>query len=281
MFGKWSGNIARRLAKRAGTPAPESTAARATDPASSAAPGMPADHAMGEPSGSVEPPAPQVAPSLEDTAATSPETTNESRDEAAEAEDQSDEPGSECSDSDSFSDTAAPTTAPVPLTGREPGSGGQKVVTLVSLVEHAGAKTVAAALAGRARDKGWTLRTSGPGLMRAAFSGMLNDTGALVLVAPPEPAVTSVLGEKLAWFQANGRPALAGKTVFVINLGASQQGSGGPSGLELPADPARPVVLLPFDTALCPGTPARAPRRAARHALDQLVEELSTIFQEH
>ncbi|MDO5744288.1 MAG: hypothetical protein Q4P23_07445, partial [Micrococcaceae bacterium] len=211
-------------------------------------------------------------------AATLPETPDESTPDAAV---QPDGPGSEAPGADSSSGTAAPTTAPVALTGREAGTRELKVITLVSLVEHAGTKTVSAALAGKARDKGWALRTSGPGLTRAAFSGMLNDTDAVVLVAPPEPATTSVLGEKLAWFQANGRPALAGKTVFVINFGVSHQGPGDPSGLELPADLARPVVLLPMDTAFGPGMPVRAPRRAARHALEQLVEELSTIFQEH
>ena len=152
-----------------------------------------------------------------------------------------------------------------------------KVITLVSLVAHSGARTVGAALAGKARAKGWQIRVTGPGLTRAAFSGMLADTDALVLVAPADPEATAALGEKLRWLEANNRPLLPGRTIFVVNLGTADG-----SALQLPADLSRPLVLLPFDAALSlPGTSARAPRRAARHAVDQLVDELSTILQEH
>lgn len=167
--------------------------------------------------------------------------------------------------------------ASAPRIDPAPAARDHKVITLVSLVAHSGAKTVGAALEGRARAKGWQIRATGPGLTRAAFSGMLTDTDALVLVAPADPEATAALGEKLRWLEANNRPQLPGRTVFVVNLGAADG-----SALQLPADLSRPLVLLPFDAALSlPGTLARAPRRAARHAVDQLVDELSTILQEH
>ncbi len=295
MAGKWSGYIARWLSKRAGKPAADTGPAKETDSSPNQTAEIPADPATTAPNEFEEPPGPEIATALEETNATSPETTNatspkttnEANADAADAEGgapadgQPGEPGSESSEMRALPGEGAPATAPVPVTGAEPGTRSQKVVTLVALGEHAGTRTVAAAMAGRARGKGWTLRTSGPGLTRAAFSGMLNGTDAVVLVAPPEPEATSVLREKLDWFEANNRPAMAGKTVFVINLGASHQESGDTSGLQLPADLERPLVLLPYDPALSSGTPARAPRRAARRALDQLIEELSTIFQEH
>ncbi len=287
MAGKWSGYIARWLSKRAGKPAADTGPAKETGSSPNQTAEIPADPATTAPNEFEEPPGPEIPTALEETNATSPETTNEANADAADAEGgapadgQPGEPGSESSEMRALPGEGAAATAPVPVTGAEPGTRSQKVVTLVALGEHAGTRTVAAAMAGRARGKGWTLRTSGPGLTRAAFSGMLNGTDAVVLVAPPEPEATSVLREKLDWFEANNRPAMAGKTVFVINLGASHQESGDTSGLELPADLERPLVLLPYDPALSSGTPARAPRRAARRALDQLIEELSTIFQEH
>ncbi|RAX50917.1 hypothetical protein DQ353_00525 [Arthrobacter sp. AQ5-05] len=167
--------------------------------------------------------------------------------------------------------------ASAPRVDPGPASRDHKVITLVSLVAHSGAKTVGAALEGRARAKGWQIRATGPGLTRAAFCGMLTDTDALVLVAPADPEATAALGGKLRWLEANNRPQLPGRTVFVVNLGSADG-----SALQLPADLSRPLVLLPFDAALSlPGTSGRAPRRAARHAVDQLVDELSTILQEH
>ncbi|WP_411731708.1 hypothetical protein [Paeniglutamicibacter sp.] len=168
------------------------------------------------------------------------------------------------------SDAAAPTVGTVP-TPRD-----HKVITLVSLEEHAGAKTLGAALERRTEGKGWRIRTAGPGLARAAFSGMLGDTDALVLVSPADPAITAAMGDKLRWLEANNRQGMQARTLIVVNLGTADGGE-----LQLPADLDRPVTLLPFDAALSiPATGARAPRRAARAAIDQLVDELSTILQE-
>ncbi|MCV9995466.1 hypothetical protein OIU93_14340 [Paeniglutamicibacter sp. ZC-3] len=169
------------------------------------------------------------------------------------------------------SEAPEPTAAPAPI------SRDHKVITVLSLVEHAGAATLAAALERRTDGKEWRFRTAGPGLARAAFAGMLGDTDALVLVCPPDPGMTAELGEKLRWLEANGRPDLPARTLFAINIGAAERGE-----LQLPADLDRPVILLPFDPALSlPATVSRAPRRAARQAIDQLVHEISTIFQEH
>ncbi len=152
-----------------------------------------------------------------------------------------------------------------------------RVITLVSLVEHAGAATLAAALERRGTGTGWRIRTAGPGLLRAAFAGMLEDTDALVLVCPADPATTATLGEKLLWLEANNRPGMPARTLVVVNLKAADGGE-----LVLPADLDRPVALLPFDAALgIPADGTRSPRRATRRALDQLVDELSTILQEH
>lgn len=149
------------------------------------------------------------------------------------------------------------------------------VITLVSLEEHAGAATVAAALARRTEASGWRIRTGGPGLLRAAFAGLLEDTDALVLVSPGDPATTATLDGKLSWFAANDRPGIPARTLVVVNLGAGDGGE-----LVLPADLDRPVILLPFDAALgLPATGRPAPRRAARRALDQLVDELTTILE--
>lgn len=172
---------------------------------------------------------------------------------------------------------SAASEAPEPTAAPAPVSRDHKVITVLSLVEHAGAATLAAALERRTDGKGWRFRTAGPGLARAAFAGMLGDTDALVLVCPPDPGMTAELGEKLRWLEANGRPDLPARTLFAINLGAAEDGE-----LQLPADLDRPVTLLPFDPALSlPATRTRAPRRAARHAIDQLVHEISTIVQEH
>ncbi|EMQ98139.1 hypothetical protein ADIAG_02650 [Paeniglutamicibacter gangotriensis Lz1y] len=153
----------------------------------------------------------------------------------------------------------------------------QKVITIVSLVPHSGAKTLCAALEGRVGGRGWQIRTAGPGLMRAAFLGMLTDTDALLLIAPAEAEVTQELGERLEWLELNNRPSLPERTIFVLNRST---GEGGP--VQLPADLSRPVVLLPFDPALSlPRTSERAPRRAARHALAHLIDELTTLIQEH
>ncbi|MFB9817393.1 hypothetical protein ACFFPL_18000 [Paeniglutamicibacter sulfureus] len=169
------------------------------------------------------------------------------------------------------SEAPEPTAAPAPI------SRDHKVITVLSLVEHAGAATLAAALERRTDGKEWRFRTAGPGLARAAFAGMLGDTDALVLVCPPDPGMTAELGEKLRWLEANGRPDLPARTLFAINIGAAESGE-----LQLPADLDRPVILLPFDPALShPATVSRAPRRAARQAIDQLVHEISTIVQEH
>ncbi|GAA1862104.1 hypothetical protein GCM10009715_06820 [Paeniglutamicibacter psychrophenolicus] len=150
-----------------------------------------------------------------------------------------------------------------------------KVITLLALEEHAGATTLAAALAGRIQGHGWRIRTAGPGLLRAAFAGMLEDTDALVLVSPGNSAVTATLGEKLLWLEANDRPGIPACTLVVVNLGAGDGGE-----LLLPADLDRPVILLPFDAALgLPGTGKPAPRRATRRAVGQLVDELTTILE--
>ena len=159
----------------------------------------------------------------------------------------------------------------------EPAVREQKIITIVSLVPHSGAKTLCAALEGRVGGRGWQIRTAGPGLMRAAFLGMLTDTDALVLIAPAEAEVTQELGDRLEWLELNNRPSLPERTIFVLNRST---GDGGP--VQLPADLSRPVVLLPFDEALSlPHTRERAPRRAARHALAHLIDELTTLIQEH
>ncbi|NKG22162.1 hypothetical protein [Paeniglutamicibacter terrestris] len=178
---------------------------------------------------------------------------------------------------DPIADTASAANARIPAPAGAPEL---RVVTIVSLAEHAGAATVAAALGNRSEAKRWQIRATGPGLSRAAFSGMLTDTDALVLVSPADPSSTSALDEKLRWLIANNRPALPGRTIFVINLGSAHD-----AGLQLPADLENPVVLLPLDPALAlpaltPRAPRRAPRRAARRAIDQLVEEISSILEE-
>lgn len=174
---------------------------------------------------------------------------------------------------DPIADTASAANARIPASAGAPEL---RVVTIVSLAEHAGAATVAAALGNRSEAKRWQIRATGPGLSRAAFSGMLTDTDALVLVSPADPSSTSVLDEKLRWLIANNRPALPGRTIFVINLGSAHD-----AGLQLPADLENPVVLLPLDPALAlPALTPRAPRRAARRAIDQLVEEISSILEE-
>lgn len=172
-----------------------------------------------------------------------------------------------------IADTASAAKARIPAPSGVPEL---RVVTIVSLAEHAGATTVAAALGNRSEAKRWQIRATGPGLSRAAFSGMLTDTDALVLVSPADPSSTSVLDEKLRWLISNNRPALPGRTIFVINLGSAHD-----AGLQLPADLENPVVLLPLDPALAlPAITPRAPRRAARRAIDQLVEEISSILEE-
>jgi hypothetical protein len=172
---------------------------------------------------------------------------------------------------------SAASEAPEHTAPPAPISRDHKVITVLSLVEHAGAATLAAALERRTDGKGWRFLTAGPGLARASFAGMLGDTDALVLVCPPDPVMTAELGEKLRWLEANGRPDLPARTLFAINIGAAESGE-----LQLPADLDRPVTLLPFDPALSlPATGSMAPRRAARQAIDQLVHEISTIVQEH
>ncbi|ASN38828.1 hypothetical protein CGQ24_07265 [Arthrobacter sp. 7749] len=174
---------------------------------------------------------------------------------------------------DPIADTASAANARIPAPAGAPEL---RVVTIVSLAEHAGAATVAAALGNRSEAKRWQIRATGPGLSRAAFSGMLTDTDALVLVSPADPSSTSELDEKLRWLISNNRPALPGRTIFVINLGSAHD-----AGLQLPADLENPVVLLPLDPALAlPALTPRAPRRAARRAIDQLVEEISSILEE-
>lgn len=164
---------------------------------------------------------------------------------------------------------------PAPLPDAAVPARDHRVITLLSLEEHAGARTLAAALARRTEGNGWRIRTGGPGLLRAAFAGMLDDTDALVLVSPGDPALTATLGEKLAWLEANGRPGIPARTLVVVNLGAGDGGE-----LVLPADLDRPVILLPFDAALGLSANGRpAPRWATRRALGQLVDELTTILE--
>ena len=110
--------------------------------------------------------------------------------------------------------------------------------------------------------------------MRAAFDGMLKDTDVLVLLAPPAAEATGSFGEKLEWLEANGNAGLVERTVFVVNYGTALDGG----ALELPASLTRPVVVLPHDAALgLPAAERRAPRREARHALDQLVSAVTGI----
>ena len=150
-----------------------------------------------------------------------------------------------------------------------------KIVTVLSLVPHAGLETLRVALEDRFEDQDITVRSAGPGLMRAAFAGALSGSDALVMVAPPNPEVTSEFAEKLSWLEANGRVKLAGQSIFVVNYGAAREDL----ALALPADLERPVVMLPFDNALSlPATVRRAPRRAARHAISQIIEELNLIL---
>ncbi|PQZ88609.1 hypothetical protein CQ018_16585 [Arthrobacter sp. MYb227] len=151
-----------------------------------------------------------------------------------------------------------------------------KVVTVLSLVPDAGLATLCAALEHRYEDQGLTIRAAGPGLMRAAFAGALSESDALVMVAPADPEVTAEFAEKLSWLEANGRTKLVGRSIFVVNYGVVK----GDQALQLPADLPRPVVVLPFDNALSlPTSVQRAPRRAARHALSQIVEELNIILE--
>lgn len=164
---------------------------------------------------------------------------------------------------------------PAPLPDAAVAARDHRVITLLSLEEHAGATTLAAALAPRIEGNGWRIRTGGPGLLRAAFAGMLDDTDALVLVSPGDPDLTAKLGEKLLWLEANGRPGIPARTLVVVNLGAGDGGE-----LVLPADLDRPVILLPFDAALGLSATGRpAPKRATRRALGQLVDELTTILE--
>ena len=156
-----------------------------------------------------------------------------------------------------------------------PASPKTKVVTVLSLVPHAGLETLCAALEDRFEDQDILVRSAGPGLMRAAFAGALSGSDALVMVAPADPEVTSEFSEKLSWLEANGRTRLVEQSIFVVNYGSTGEGQ----ALALPADLERPVVMLPFDNALSlPAIIRRAPRRAARHAISQIVEELNLIL---
>lgn len=156
-----------------------------------------------------------------------------------------------------------------------PASPKAKVVTVLSLVPHAGLETLCAALEDRFEDQDITVRAAGPGLMHAAFAGALSGSDALVMVAPADPEVTSEFSEKLSWLEANGRTTLVGQSIFVVNYGSAGENR----ALALPADLERPVVMLPFDNALSlPAMIRRAPRRAARHAISQIVEELNRIL---
>ncbi|MGL3805816.1 hypothetical protein ACSYDW_06920 [Paeniglutamicibacter sp. R2-26] len=158
--------------------------------------------------------------------------------------------------------------------GQQVASGAPGTVTVVALEEHAGLATLCAALEYRLEDQGLLIRSAGPGLMRAAFDGMLKDTDVLVLLAPPAAEATGGFGEKLEWLEANGNAALVERTVFVVNYGAAPGGG----ALELPASLTRPVVVLPHDAALgLAAAERRAPRREARHALDQLVSAVTGI----
>lgn len=149
------------------------------------------------------------------------------------------------------------------------------VVTVVALDAHAGLATLCAALERRFEDSPVQVRAAGSGLMRAAFAGMLEGTDALLLLAPADPAATAGFQEKLDWLTVNGRESLIERTIFVVNYGAAQD----EGALELPADLSRPLVLLPYDAALSiPARQLRAPRRDARHALNQLVEEINTVL---
>lgn len=258
-----AGFLARLFARLTGQVPPESGSAAAETPETTAA-------EAGTPE----------APRAEATESPTPETgapseIDEQRPEAGPGTDTLSEAGSEPDVS------ASAGTMPEDGTPGEPGPApvarDHSVITLVSLAEHAGATTLGAALERRTEGAGWRIRTAGPGLARAAFSGMLADTDALVLVCPADPVHTSALVGKLRWLEANGRPGMPARTLVVINLGTADRGE-----LQLPADLDRPVTLLPFDAALgLPATGTKAPRRAARAAIDHLVDELSTILQEN
>lgn len=162
-----------------------------------------------------------------------------------------------------------------PVTGNNPADTKAPVVTVVALEPHAGLATLCAALEHRFEDAGVQVRAAGSGLMRAAFAGMLDGADVLLLLAPADSEATAGFKERLQWLEANGRPELIERTVFVVNYGSAKV----EEALEFPADLSRPVVLLPFDAAL--SLPARqlwAPRRAARHALNQLVDEITKIL---
>lgn len=179
-------------------------------------------------------------------------------------------------------ETGEAEAAPAAEQAPAPANDGPKIVTVVSLAPHTGGRTLAAALAGRTQGTGWEIRATGPGLTRAAFAGMLTGIDALVLVSGTDPAATAVLDANLQWLEANNRPQLHGKTVFVLNHGAARAADGSdPGAVQLPADLSRPVVMLPADAALVlPATGPRALRRATRRALDHLIDEISTILQE-
>lgn len=177
-----------------------------------------------------------------------------------------------------LSDAPAAAAGESPSAQPEASAAAGRIVTVVSLEAHAGLATLCAALEYRLEDQDMQVRGAGPGLMRAAFGGMLSGTDILILLAPAEAAATGSFHEKLDWLVANDRAALVERTIFVVNYGTTQDGG----ALELPASLPRPVVMLPFDEALSlPAQPRRAPRRAARHALDQLVAEIKTIPGEH
>ncbi|MFJ6416845.1 hypothetical protein [Paeniglutamicibacter sp. NPDC091659] len=175
---------------------------------------------------------------------------------------------------------AVPADSVAEAAGEQPGgrsdatAGAPGIVTVVALEPHAGLATLCAALEYRLEDHGMQVRGAGPGLMRAAFDGTLKGTDVLVLLAPAAAAATGTFQEKLDWLVANDNAGLVERTVFVVNYGATEDGG----ALELPASLDRPVVVLPHDAALgLPAPERRAPRRAARHALDQLVSEISAI----
>lgn len=289
---KRAGFISRIFARLSRSARMESGSAGDAAPAQPAPAGVPtATHADARPAAKTGDESAQEAPATEAPAVEAPvpsaAETNEPADADATLPASGDLPENDA-DFDTHADTApkegtpeasasAASEAPEPTAAPAPISRDHKVITVLSLVEHAGAATLAAALERRTEGKGWRFRTAGPGLARAAFAGMLGDTDALVLVCPPDPGMTAELGEKLRWLEANGRPDLPARTLFAINIGAAEGGE-----LQLPADLDRPVTLLPFDPALSlPATVSRAPRRAARQAIDQLVHEISTIVQEH
>ena len=166
----------------------------------------------------------------------------------------------------------APANGPGPKSRHRPVSAG---------AQHAGADDPGRGLGAGREGTGWQIRDRRPGPHPRRVRRHARRHRRPGACLPGGPGVTAELGEKLHWLEANDRPGLRG--THRLRADQPRAAADGSETLQLPADLCRPVVLLPVDAGTGPACDRdpRAPRRAARRALDHLVDEISTILQEH